>query len=81
MPVSRLLTFDESTTEIQYHQELFVLPVTDYNSAAIIMSALPDDAESRFAEFRYDKEPAGEVVNNAVSQTRKIVCPQLANIH
>ena len=40
MPVSRLLTFDESTTETQYHQEPFVLPVTDYNSAAIIMSAL-----------------------------------------
>ena len=62
MPVSRLLTFEENTTETQYHQEPLVLPVTDYNSATItIMSALPDDAESRFAEFRYNKELAGDV--------------------
>ncbi len=74
-------TFEESTTETQYHQEPLVLPVTDYNSATItIMSGLPDDAESRFAEFRYDKELAGEVVNDAV-YARNVLVEELLNIH
>lgn len=54
----------------------FDLPNTDYNGASVtIMSALVEgtDTSTRFAEFFYDEELAGEGVNDAVFQRNSMV--------
>lgn len=74
------IDIETAETETEYPQ--LELPVTDYNGATVtIMSALVEGTatSTRFAEFFYDEELAGEGVNDAVLERNNIV-EELLNV-